>query len=224
MAPETKPSPFESQIQQEKKKTFWYYNKNRHKYELIDITTGMVVSEKAELSVTYEYNPLVVDIICQKILEGGSLSQICGQPNMPSYAIFCRWRREHPVIESQLELARKDRAEALRDKALEFADDADEDNATSQKLKHDAYKWAAGIDDSRYSPKAKVEASVTMPTMIVLNTGIDRRQVEVNTGVVDPNQESKNERLYIKVGEIDTNKVEEVAQEKKEIISDGLDF
>lgn len=103
---------------------------------------------------------------------------------MPSYTTFCRWRREHPWIEEHIERARRDRAEHYRDKVLLEAEIAtsskDPINATNTKI--DAYKWAAGIDKPEvYSPKAKLEATVNVPTQIIVATGIDRsRPVDVH--------------------------------------------
>lgn len=120
------------------------------------------------------FNPVTVDLICQKIAEGGNLTKICTERGMPTYPTFCRWKRAHPWIEEQLESARRDRAEYLRDRAVEEALAADSDNVGAQSLKHEAMKWAAGVDHGKYSPKAKVEATLNVPTQIIVSTGIDR--------------------------------------------------
>lgn len=122
------------------------------------------------------FSPWMVDIICEKIAEGTSLTKICRQPGMPSYAVLCRWKRDHPEIADQLENARQDRAEYHRDQALEEAQAADEDNATAQTLKHNAHKWAAGVDNAKFSPKAKIEANLSVPTQIIVDTGIRREE------------------------------------------------
>jgi hypothetical protein len=129
------------------------------------------------LTRTPAFNPIVIDIICQKIVEGKNLTDICRESGMPSYTTFCRWRREHNWIEEHIERARRDRAEQYRDKVLLEADIAtstkDPINATNTKI--DAYKWAAAIDKpEQYSPKAKLEATVNIPTQIIVATGIDR--------------------------------------------------
>lgn len=121
------------------------------------------------------YNPILVDVICQRIAEGGALTVILKEDDkLPTYAMFSRWRRAYPYIDEHMEKARRDRAEAMRDRAIEAAESADEDNVAAQSLKHNAYKWAAGVDDARFSPKAKVEATLTVPTQIIVHTGIDR--------------------------------------------------
>lgn len=120
------------------------------------------------------FNPITVDIILQKIAEGGSLTSICKLPGFPTYPTFCRWKRQHPWIEEALDSARRDRAEFLRDEAMRQALEADEDNVSAQSLKHEALKWGAGVDHAKYSPKAKVEATLNVPTQIIVSTGIDR--------------------------------------------------
>lgn len=135
------------------------------------------------------YNPAIIDLICQRIVDGMSLTEVCKLPNMPGYSVLCRWRRQEPWIEHALEQARRDRAEAMRDQALAEALAADEDNASAQRLKVDTLKWGASVDHERYNPKTKVEATINTPTVIQVVTGIDRTPVEKD---VTPAIEEKN--------------------------------
>jgi hypothetical protein len=122
------------------------------------------------------YSPIIVDDICRQVAEGGSVSKICnGRNGMPSYNEFCRWRRAHPWIVEALDRAREDRAERLRDEALDLADEAvSVKDAAAQALKVETRKWAASVDSPRYNPKTKVEATLNVPTQIVVMTGIER--------------------------------------------------
>lgn len=143
------------------------------------------------------FSPLIIDLICQKITEGGSLTSVCTQAGMPTYNVLCGWRRAHPWIDERLEQARRDRAEYLRDQALEEALVADEDNSLAQKLKHDALKWAAGVDHERYNPKAKIDAVVSAPTQIIVHTGISREVQDARepTREILPQSSQGSERL-----------------------------
>lgn len=123
---------------------------------------------------TMPYHPWIIDLICEEIAEGGSLTKICKKPDMPSYTLLSRWRRVHPEIDEMLQRARADRAEYHRDNAMDVVEDADEDNVMARTLQHNAHKWAAGVDDSKFSPKAKIEGNFSAPTQIIVNTGIDR--------------------------------------------------
>lgn len=130
----------------------------------------------------WPYSQMTADLICQELASGRSLKKILSSTGFPPYHVFSRWRKDHPGFREQLEDARRDRAEMMRDEALEEALAADEDNVNSQKLKHEAYKWAAAIDDQvRYSQRTKVDATISAPTQILVHTGIVRTQQIDNT-------------------------------------------
>lgn len=150
--------------------------------QLPDGTTMWVPDDHKPVAYTVRetlYSPLVIDVICEEIANGGNLTDICKKPHMPTYSTLCRWRRKYPEIDPLLDLARRDRAEFLRDKALkEISGDLHPREVEGKRLKTDIYWKAAGVDDSRYSPKAKVEANINMPTQIVVETGIRREERE----------------------------------------------
>ena len=186
-------------MQIDTKTKFWSRNSSTGAYDLVDIQTGEVIqTQSLPTQVQPAYNEFVVDLIAQRLAEGESLTEICKKPGFPSYALLCKWRRFKPEINSILDQARRDRAETMRDLALKEALDADEDTVAEKRLKHDAYKWAAGLDDAKYSPKAKIEATVNAPTMIVLNTGIDRNIINVNTtNIQNPGEQNEQIRSQI---------------------------
>lgn len=102
---------------------------------------------------------------------------------MPKYSQLVRWMRVHPWIKQAIEDARLARAEYHRDKVMEEAERAEswKDAIIATQVKIDAHKWAAGVDDAKYKGNAKIEASINVPTQIVVHTGIDRtpaREVE----------------------------------------------
>lgn len=135
------------------------------------------LSVPTERTTTVPYSPLVLAQICQAIAEGGALTKICnGQGNMPTYSTFCNWRRKHSEVAAEIEHAREDRAENHRDNVLALAKATDEDNTESSKIKIDAEKWLAANDNQRYSPKAKLEATINVPTQILVHTGIVREK------------------------------------------------
>jgi transposase-like protein len=121
------------------------------------------------------YSPMVIDQICDLLVNGGSLTKICQMPGMPSYTTLSKWRRQHPEVATALEEARRDRAEALRDKAVALVEgDLHKNDVPGVELQVETLWKAAGVDDVRYSPRAKVEATVTVPTQIIVETGIRR--------------------------------------------------
>jgi hypothetical protein len=124
---------------------------------------------------TPEYSPLVVAEICRLVAEGGLITKICGSPGFPSYQEFCMWRKSNSWIHEALEQARLDRAEALRDEALQIADSAcDKNDTPAKQLMVETRKWASGIDSPRYKTASKIDVGVSVPTQIIVHTGIDR--------------------------------------------------
>lgn len=82
----------------------------------------------------------------------------------------------HPELRIRYEQARLQRADAYHDKALTLATDRTltKDDVPRAKLEIDTLKWAAEkADPDRYGNRK--EALVTsQPSVIILNTGIDR--------------------------------------------------
>lgn len=141
--------------------------------------SGIWIDQPNSLTVTLhrhvDFSLFTLQALCQYIAEGMPLTKACLQPNMPSYNTLCRWRRENPEVREALEQAYIDRADTLRDKAMQAALEAtDKSEVDVATLRHNAYKWAAGVDAPRYSPKAKVDLAVNVPTQIIVQTGIDR--------------------------------------------------
>jgi hypothetical protein len=122
------------------------------------------------------YSLETVSVLLERIVEGESITKICRSPTMPKYSQLVRWMRVHPWIKEAIEEARIARAEHHRDKVLEEAEYAEStrDPLEATKLKIEANKWAAGVDDARYKSNAKIEANISVPTQIVVNTGISR--------------------------------------------------
>ena len=122
-----------------------------------------------------EYSSYVVDLICEKITEGGSLTGICGSQGFPRYSELCRWRRMYPEINDQLRQARRDRAEHLRDMAYQEAIAIDEATVASDKARFEAIMKLAGVDDKEKYGNARVQESESAPIQIIVNTGIIRQ-------------------------------------------------
>ncbi len=138
--------------------------------------TVLVEEELADGTVTVQsytpYSEVTLELVCNEIINGRTLKEICSMPDMPSYVQLCSWKRNIPGVEEKLAQAREDRGEYLRDTAMEEVHTMDEDNVASSTARHKALVWAAGVDNARYSPKAKIEATLTAPTQIVVYTGI----------------------------------------------------
>ena len=164
--------------------------------ELREQPDGSIVKFEVDLPtpplvpVHLAYNPVIIDEMCAKIVEGASVTTLCKDPRYPTYAQLSRWRRAYADIDLALDRAKRDRAEVHADKVMELAENVTEDDVNSTKVKIEAQKWRAAVDaPERYSPKAKIEATLSAPTQIVVYTGIDREPVHVQdsstTGVAE---------------------------------------
>lgn len=133
-----------------------------------------------------EYSSYVVDLICQRIVEGESLTKICNGTNgFPTYSEFCRWKKMEPGIKNQVDEARADRAEQMRDQIYAEMQGLDEDNIDSSKARIDALKYLAGTDDKQKYGSAKSEVVAAAPVQIIISTGINRSLASGGGDVVE---------------------------------------
>lgn len=125
------------------------------------------------------FSDVLVDLICDEIVQGKTLHDICSRPGMPSYGQLLRWRKQRPDVEARIKTARLERAEAYHDRIIQEIDNVDEDNHQAKKVQIDTLKWAAekGNPDS-YGNKTKVTSEKIATVRVVVETGI-RRQSDV---------------------------------------------
>jgi hypothetical protein len=74
-----------------------------------------------------DYDVLVAETICNRIVGGESLRAICADPVMPARATVFRWLTGNEEFRRSYALARESRAEELLDEILEIADDSSGD-------------------------------------------------------------------------------------------------
>ncbi len=130
----------------------------------------------------WSYSELVIDLICTKLLEGKSLKAICEEPGMPPMWVLSRWRRKYAEADQRIKDARMDYAEIIRDQIIEEALAADEDTVQTTKVRMDALKWAAGVDNpDRYGSKARVAVEGSMAMQLLVDTGIRRPEDEAES-------------------------------------------
>jgi len=161
-------------------------------WRIMNLTTGEIIWKRPRNPLIthtghapqWVYQPALVDELCAAIVEGGSLTLLCDGNRFPTYAQFCRWRRLHPEINEQLDQARRDRAERLRDLAyIEAMQAQNKNDAPAQALKVETLKWMAGTDDARFKQNAKLDVAMAAPTSITVYTGIERNS-DVNVRTV----------------------------------------
>jgi hypothetical protein len=75
----------------------------------------------------HDYSPEIADLICERLMEGASLRQICQDANMPARSTIFVWLEEHQDFARLYTLARQMQIEDLMDEILEIADDSSND-------------------------------------------------------------------------------------------------
>ena len=126
------------------------------------------------------YSDAFADEICDRMLDGESLVQICKDPDMPSRASVYRWMDARPDFEARCARAREGMADFLVDEIQELADDTTEENVQSMKVKISTKQWRA----MKMAPRIYGERSRTELTgadggpIQIKATTIDARQLE----------------------------------------------
>lgn len=120
------------------------------------------------------FSHTLIDLICQAIIEGHSIKDICSRDEFPSYYMLCKWKRKHEWVADALKQAREDRAEMLVSEAVHLLENAKSDGELKQAgALAEIKKWQATKEaPTQYGNK--VEVSGQQPLTFVLETGIRR--------------------------------------------------
>lgn len=144
------------------------------------------------------YKPELAEKILNLYISGMSLNTISKQPEMPCYATLLRWIQNRSDFREEFEAARKARAVHLEEMALRAAEEAEQldgkDRAALGRLKFDAYKWGAEVNDSqRFGKKTTVEGNPDRPITFTVVTGVPQKQtpiIDVTPEVLDEEKDS----------------------------------
>lgn len=123
------------------------------------------------------YRKAIAKKMVELYMEGFSFTKICERPDMPSLSSFNRWLANNKEFKTRIMAAREARREAraihYEDKAIEAAESAvDKDDAPAARLRFDAYKWGAEVNDpSKYGKKVTHAGDSGNPIKFVISTG-----------------------------------------------------
>jgi len=90
-------------------------------------TTAQESTTKSPRRPRHDYSPEIADLICDRIMDGASLRQICQDANMPARSTIFVWLEEHEDFARFYALARRMQIEDLVEESLEIADDSSND-------------------------------------------------------------------------------------------------
>lgn len=127
-----------------------------------------------------KYTPEVADAICEEMIAGRDLLDICKDEHMPSRSSVYRWMTAHPEFEAQCARAREGMADVELHALKKLANDCTEANVNSTRVKLNHFQWRL----MKIAPRTygeKVQTALTGadggPIRIAAMT-IDARQLE----------------------------------------------
>lgn len=150
------------------------WNQRIQKYDVIDLATGKMYDPVNFDPSPINYSILMADHICALVREGKTLTSICQMPDMPSIHRLYTWVHNNPELKEKLKEAKKDRADAYADLALEIAlRTEDKNDVPAAKLKIETLKWAAEkANPETYGKKEESGVKGGPSINITLHTGV----------------------------------------------------
>jgi len=121
------------------------------------------------------YSPELADRVCELMVEGRSLRQICGMSGMPSRRSVFNWLEKNEEFRQKYEIARLMQVECWTHEIIEIADDTsgdfvinergervvDHENINRARLKIDARKWLMSkLHPQRYGDRVTADVTV----------------------------------------------------------------
>ena len=143
----------------------------------------------------WPYSQVTADQVLAKITEGYTVTQIGKMEGFPPQHTIYKWVRQVPEFRNQMKLARSDRAEFFHDKVIESAEKADPENVQAERLRVDAYKWAASVGDpDQYGTRVKHAGDVDAPLGFIVVTGVpEQPAIDVPSEMVSQSVHSEGE-------------------------------
>jgi hypothetical protein len=77
-----------------------------------------------------QYSYKLSEVICERITNGMSTSEVLRDPALPAWHVLAKWRREHEDFNRRYTIARQSCCELWADEIIEISDDATNDYVT----------------------------------------------------------------------------------------------
>jgi hypothetical protein len=91
----------------------------------------------------------LANAICERLMDGESLREICEASAMPHRSTVIRWMEARPIFATRVAHSRDMQADLMDDLVLEVARNSTPETASSDRVKIAAYQWRA----SKLAPK-----------------------------------------------------------------------
>ena len=125
------------------------------------------------------YSPEIADRICEAVIAGQTIREICAEKWAPAWETIRRWLGQFPAFQAQYARAREISAESFEAEIIEEARNATPETAAADRLRVDTLKWIA----ARRAPKVYGDKLTTE------HTGKEGGPIlyeEVRRTIVDP--------------------------------------
>lgn len=133
-------------------------------------TPGQIQRKSPGRSSTY--SPAVAELICARLADGETLTQICRTPGIPSRQTIHNWRMSNPAFFDQYARAREIGMESMSDDLLTIADDDSGDRLADGSPNSAAVQRSRLQVDTRKFLMAKLAPRVYGDKQTVEHTGI----------------------------------------------------
>lgn len=131
-----------------------------------------------------QFNEGIAEEICDKLIEGKTLTAICKEEYMPGMTTIHKWARRNDIFAEQMDQALRLSAYANLDRVQELSEGEEMDTDTDIKraqMQQSALKWLTEKKNpERFGPSMKVK-NEGGPEIVVVNTGISRETIEVDS-------------------------------------------
>lgn len=135
-----------------------------------------------------KFTPELADAICEEMINGRDLTEICSAEGMPHRVTVYRWMRDNPVFATQYAHAREALADFELANLKKLADDCTEENVNSTRVKLNHFQWRVmKIAPRVYGDRTRTEV-----------TGADGGAVKVETAVVDSRELDADQRAALR--------------------------
>ena len=134
-----------------------------------DSQAGDIVPRKINIF----YSEDLATKVAELYMEGESLLAISRHAGMPAYGTLINWASNNATFREKLNSAREMRAFYFEEAARAAAESVSEkDDVPAARLKFDAYKWSAEVNDpGRYAKKTTLSGDAQNPIRFNVTTG-----------------------------------------------------
>jgi len=117
------------------------------------------------------YSDEIAKEICDRLIEGESLRQICLDAHMPHRSTVTNWQDSDDAFSAKCARARDWQADYMDDLILDTAKECTSETANADRVKIGAYQWRAErLNQKRYGNKISQQ-----------HTGLDGKPIEVES-------------------------------------------